>query len=68
MQSTSTSTALMGPWHRCYAAFRYRHRAARANCQRTVAGIHYRGFSEAGVDLGRKVAHYDLNHAFGPTR
>ena len=31
---------------------------------RLWAGLHYRGSSEAGVDLGRKVAHYDLNHAF----
>ena len=34
---------------------------------RLWAGLHYRGSSEAGVDLGRKVAHYDLNHAFRPT-
>ena len=33
---------------------------------RTWAGLHYRGSTEAGVDLGRKVAHYDLNHAFRP--
>jgi VCPO second helical-bundle domain len=33
---------------------------------RLWGGIHYRGSSEAGVDLGRKVAHYDLNHAFRP--
>jgi hypothetical protein len=31
---------------------------------RTWAGLHYRGSTEAGVDLGRRVAHYDLNHAF----
>lgn len=31
---------------------------------RLWAGVHYRGSSEAGVDLGGKVAHYDLNHAF----
>jgi hypothetical protein len=31
---------------------------------RLWAGLHYRGSSEAGVDLGRKVAHYDLDHAF----
>ncbi len=31
---------------------------------RLWAGLHYRESSEAGVDLGRKVAHYDLNHAF----
>jgi hypothetical protein len=35
---------------------------------RLWAGLHYRGSSEAGVDLGRKVAHYDLNHAFRPVR
>lgn len=35
---------------------------------RLWGGLHYRGSSEAGVDLGRKVAHYDLNHAFRPTR
>ncbi len=33
---------------------------------RLWAGLHYRGSSEAGVELGRKVAHYDLNHAFRP--
>ena len=31
---------------------------------RLWAGLHYRASSEAGVDLGRKVAHYALNHAF----
>jgi hypothetical protein len=31
---------------------------------RLWAGLHYRGSSEAGVDLGRKVARYDLAHAF----
>jgi hypothetical protein len=31
---------------------------------RLWAGLHYRQSSEAGVDLGRKVAHYDLDHAF----
>lgn len=31
---------------------------------RLWAGVHYRASSEAGVDLGRKVAHYALNHAF----
>jgi hypothetical protein len=31
---------------------------------RLWAGLHYRGSGEAGVDLGRNVAHYDLNHAF----
>ena len=35
---------------------------------RLWAGLHYRGSSESGVDLGRKVAHYDLNHAFKPAR
>jgi hypothetical protein len=35
---------------------------------RLWAGLHYRGSSEAGVDLGAKVAHYDLNHAFRPAR
>jgi hypothetical protein len=34
---------------------------------RLWAGLHYRGSSEAGVDLGQKVAHYDLNHAFRET-
>jgi hypothetical protein len=33
---------------------------------RLWAGLHYRGSSEAGVDLGRKVARYDLKHAFRP--
>lgn len=28
------------------------------------AGLHYRFSSEAGVTLGRRVAHYDLSHAF----
>jgi hypothetical protein len=35
---------------------------------RLWAGLHYRGSSEAGVDLGRQVAHYDLNHAFRASR
>jgi hypothetical protein len=35
---------------------------------RLWGGLHYRGSSEAGVDLGLKVAHYDLNHAFRPAR
>ena len=35
---------------------------------RLWGGLHYRGSSEAGVDLGRKVAHYDLNHAFKAER
>jgi hypothetical protein len=35
---------------------------------RLWAGLHYRGSSEAGVDLGRKVAHFDLNHAFRPRK
>ena len=34
---------------------------------RLWAGLHYRGSSVAGVDLGRSVAKYDLKHAFGPT-
>ena len=34
---------------------------------RLWAGLHYRGSSVAGVDLGRSVAKYDLRHAFGPT-
>ena len=33
---------------------------------RLWAGVHYRGSGEAGVDLGRTVAHFDLNHAFRP--
>ena len=33
---------------------------------RLWGGIHYRFSSEAGVQLGRKVAHYGLNHAFRP--
>jgi vanadium-dependent haloperoxidase-like protein len=33
---------------------------------RLWAGLHYRESSEAGVDLGRKVARYDLDHAFRP--
>jgi hypothetical protein len=33
---------------------------------RLWAGLHYRGSSEAGVDLGRSVAKYDLKHAFRP--
>jgi hypothetical protein len=32
---------------------------------RLWAGLHYRGSSDAGVDLGRSVAKYDLKHAFG---
>ena len=35
---------------------------------RLWGGIHYRRSSEAGVHLGRKVAHYGLNHAFKPVR
>jgi hypothetical protein len=31
---------------------------------RLWAGLHYRGSTEAGVELGQKVAHYDLHHAF----
>jgi hypothetical protein len=33
---------------------------------RLWGGIHYRFSTEAGVQLGRKVAHYGLNHAFKP--
>jgi hypothetical protein len=33
---------------------------------RVWGGIHYRRSGEAGVQLGRKVAHYGLNHAFKP--
>src|SRR5262245_34487235 len=33
---------------------------------RLWAGLHYRGSSEAGVELGRRVAHCDLHHAFRP--
>jgi hypothetical protein len=29
------------------------------------AGLHYRFSSEAGVVMGRKIAEYDLRHAFG---
>ena len=35
---------------------------------RLWAGVHYRGSSEAGVELGRKIAVYDLAHGFRPTR
>jgi hypothetical protein len=35
---------------------------------RLWAGLHYRGSTEAGVWLGRKVARYDLHHAFKLTR
>ena len=35
---------------------------------RLWAGLHYRGSTEAGLDLGWKVAHFDLNHAFKPAR
>jgi hypothetical protein len=33
---------------------------------RVWGGIHYRRSGEAGVHLGRQVAHYGLNHAFKP--
>ena len=33
---------------------------------RLWAGLHYRFSGVAGVVLGRKVAHYDLKHAFQP--
>ena len=35
---------------------------------RLWAGLHYRFSSEAGIDLGRSVAKYDLKHAFQPVR
>ena len=35
---------------------------------RVWAGLHYRGSNEAGIDLGRSVAKYDLKHAFQPVR
>ena len=35
---------------------------------RIWGGVHYRRSGEAGVHLGRKVAHYGLNHAFKPVR
>ena len=34
---------------------------------RLWGGIHYRRSSEVGVHLGRKVAHYGLNHGFKAT-
>ena len=34
---------------------------------RTWGGLHYRFSTEAGVQLGQKVAHYGLNHAFKAT-
>jgi hypothetical protein len=34
---------------------------------RTWGGIHYRFSTEAGVQLGQKVAHFGLNHAFKAT-
>ena len=34
---------------------------------RLWGGVHYRRSSEAGVQLGSKVAHFGLNHAFKPT-
>ena len=33
---------------------------------RLWAGLHYRNSSEEGIKLGRKVAHFDLTHAFAP--
>jgi hypothetical protein len=33
---------------------------------RLWAGLHYRNSSEEGIKLGRKVAHFDLMHAFAP--
>ena len=35
---------------------------------RLWGGVHYRSSSEAGVELGRSVAKYDLRHAFSPLR
>jgi len=35
---------------------------------RLWGGLHYRFSSEAGLDLGRSVAKYDLKHAFQPLR
>jgi hypothetical protein len=35
---------------------------------RLWGGLHYRFSSMAGLALGRKVARYDLDHAFGPVR
>jgi hypothetical protein len=35
---------------------------------RLWAGLHYRNSSEEGLKLGRKVAHFDLTHAFARTR
>jgi hypothetical protein len=35
---------------------------------RTWGGLHYRGSTVAGVDLGRSVAKYDLRNAFEPVR
>jgi hypothetical protein len=35
---------------------------------RLWAGLHYRGSTQAGVDLGRQVAHYALHHAFRASR
>lgn len=33
---------------------------------RIWAGLHYRFSDEAGVELGQKIAHYGLDHAFKP--
>jgi hypothetical protein len=35
---------------------------------RVWAGLHYRGSAEAGVKLGREVAHWALEHNFQPVR
>ena len=49
-------------------------RQARSDLRREIigarlwAGLHYRFSSEAGIDLGRSVAKYDLKHAFQPVR
>jgi hypothetical protein len=35
---------------------------------RTWGGLHYRGSTEAGVKLGKRVAKFDVKHAFRPDR
>ena len=34
---------------------------------RLWGGLHYRNSTEEGIKLGRKVAHFDLTHAFAPS-
>jgi hypothetical protein len=34
------------------------------NQARVLVGFHFFSSDQAGADLGRKVAKYDLNHAF----